>query len=517
MKSSLFSAALLSATMLAGCATQTAVEATAPAAPSYGRTIVTPVQAEDSYYTTAQARVSARAETRGAGQARNVIIFVGDGMGISTITAARIYAGQSQGLDGESYQLTMETFPNVALSKTYSDNFQTADSAATAVAMMTGVKTDSGTLGFDRNVQAGNCAASLGHEVESLFSMAEAQDFSTGVVSTARITHATPAATYSHSPSRDWEFDGAVGAQAGLGCRDIASQLIDFPAGDGLELAMGGGRSNFMTNEQADPEYEGRTGRRGDGRDLVAEWSAKSDDHTFIYDQAGFDAINFDSDVRVLGLFEPSHMQFEQDRPNDTAGEPSLSELTEAAITRLSRDEDGFVLMVEGGRIDHAHHGGNAHRALVDAVAFDDAIRTAVEMTDASETMILVTADHSHTMTIAGYAARGNPILGLARSEVGALLRASDGRPYTTLGYANGPGAVCTAADNGACERGDLTDVDVEAPDYQQQSTYPMGSETHGGEDVAIFATGAGSERVGGVMEQNEIFFALAQSLGLVD
>ncbi|HBJ94321.1 MAG TPA: alkaline phosphatase, partial [Hyphomonadaceae bacterium] len=266
MKSSLFSAALLSATMLAGCATQTAVEAPASAAPSYGRTIVTPVQAEDSYYTTAQARVGARAEARGAGQARNVIIFVGDGMGISTITAARIYAGQSQGLDGESYQLTMETFPNVALSKTYSDNFQTADSAATAVAMMSGVKTDSGTLGFDRNVQAGNCAASLGHEVESLFSMAEAQDFSTGVVSTARITHATPAATYSHSPSRDWEFDGAVGAQAELGCRDIASQLIDFPAGDGLELAMGGGRSNFMTNEQADPEYEGRTGRRGDGR-----------------------------------------------------------------------------------------------------------------------------------------------------------------------------------------------------------------------------------------------------------
>ena len=517
MKSALAFSGLITGLMLAGCATQIATAPIQAQALSYNRTVVTPVQVEDSYYVMGHDRVAARAEARNAGQARNVIIFVGDGMGISTITAARIYAGQSQGLDGESYQLTMETFPNVALSKTYSDNFQTADSAATAVAMMTGVKTDSGTLGFDHNVQVGNCGASLGHEVDSLFSMAEAQGFVTGVVSTARITHATPASTYSHSPSRDWEVDGDLGAQAQLGCRDIASQLIDFPAGDGLEVAMGGGRRNFMRVDQADPEYDGRTGSRTDGRDLVGEWTAKSEAHTFIYDQAGFDAIDFDSDVRVLGLFEPSHMQFEQDRANDGAGEPSVSELTAAAITRLNRGEEGFVLMVEGGRIDHAHHGGNAHRALVDAVAFDEAIRTAVEMTDASETMILVTADHSHTMTIAGYAARGNPILGLARSEVGALLRASDGRPYTTLGYANGPGAVCVSDENAACEREDLTDIDVEAPNYLQQSTYAMGSETHGGEDVAIFATGAGSERVGGVMEQNEIFHALAQSLGIVE
>ena len=183
----------------------------------------------------------------------------------------------------------------------------------------------------------------------------------------------------------------------------------------------------------------------------------------------------------------------------------------------LSQDDDGYVLMIEGGRVDHGHHAGNAKRALEDTAALDAAIRAAVEATDAEDTLILVTADHSHTLTIAGYAGRGNPILGLSASGIGGYMRGADGKPYTTLGYANGPGAICGPGSEGECERTDLTDVDTSADNYQQQSTVPMGSETHGGEDVAIFATGAGSERVGGVMEQNEIFFVLGQSLGLID
>ena len=111
-------------------------------------------------------------------------------------------------------------------------------------------------------------------------------------------------------------------------------------------------------------------------------------------------------------------MEYEADREKDKGGEPSLAAMTEAAIKRLQQNENGFVLMVEGGRIDHAHHAGNAARALVDLVAFDQAIKTALDLTSRDDTLIVATADHSHTFFIQGYPKRGNPILGLATDEV---------------------------------------------------------------------------------------------------
>jgi alkaline phosphatase len=210
-------------------------------------------------------------------------------------------------------------------------------------------------------------------------------------------------------------------------------------------------------------------------------------------------------------------MEYELDRAEDPAGEPSISEMTRAAITRLSQDPDGFVLLVEGGRIDHAHHAGNAARALEEADQFDQAIKTALEMTNPDDTLIIVTADHSHTLTISGYAKRGNPILGLSSMSMdGTPSKALDGKPYTTLGYMNGPGA-CTATEDGFdCSRKDLTGVDTTDKDFLQQSLYPMWSETHGGDDVAIFASGPGSELISGVMEQNEIFQVMGRASGLV-
>ncbi|MBU4569446.1 MAG: alkaline phosphatase, partial [Alphaproteobacteria bacterium] len=265
-------------------------------------------------------------------------------------------------------------------------------------------------------------------------------------------------------------------------------------------------------------------GERADGRNLIEEWSAKSPDHTFVFDKAGFDAVDFNTDVKLLSLFEPSHMQYELDRDKDKAGEPSLAEMTKAAITRLSRDEDGYVLMIEGGRIDHAHHAGNAIRALEDAMAFDAAVAAALEMTNAEDTLIIVTADHSHTLSIAGYAQRGNPILGLSVSGKGGEggSDGADGLPYTTLGYANGPGACrVTGKDKDGkdvldCARQDLTGIDTLAPDFRQPALVPMYSETHGGEDVAAFASGPGANLISGVIEQNEIFHVMGRALGLV-
>jgi alkaline phosphatase len=208
--------------------------------------------------------------------------------------------------------------------------------------------------------------------------------------------------------------------------------------------------------------------------------------------------------------------------------------MTRAAIERLADDPEGYVLMVEAGRIDHAHHYGNAYRALSDTVALSDAVAAALEATDARDTLVVVTADHSHTLTFAGYPARGNPILGLVRGFVdegsgsGELARDALGLPYTTLGYANGPGyggqsdrqaegpkrylhdfSAITRLRGG---RPDPATVDTTAPDYLQDTAIPLVSETHGGDDVGVWAGGAGAEAFRGSIEQHAIFHLMLQS-----
>lgn len=445
-------------------------------------------------------------EDAAAPQKRNVILFLGDGMGISTITAARIFAGQQQGASGEEHALAFETFPHVALVKTYNVDAQVPDSAGTMSAIVTGEKTRIGHISVAAAAPHGDCEAALANELPTVLELAEARGLATGVISTARFTHATPAATYAHVPNRDWESDAQLSAAArDSGCRDIARQFVEFAHGDGIEVAFGGGRAPFLPADVADPEHPGVTGVRSDGRNLIEEWRRGGADRTYVWNREQFDALSPAAPGPVFGLFEPSHMQFEADRPNDPAGEPSLAEMTEFAIEKLAADPDGFFLMVEGGRIDHAHHGGNAYRALADTVALSEAVATALRLTDAAETLILVTADHSHTMTMSGYPRRGNPILGNVETPLGELATDLEGRPYTTLGYANGPGYREDLAE--------LAEADPLAPDYRQVAAYPLASETHGGEDVAAYATGPGSEAVHGVMEQNRLFHVMKQVL----
>ena len=150
---------------------------------------------------------------------------------------------------------------------------------------------------------------------------------------------------------------------------------------------------------------------------------------------------------RLLGLFSASHMAYELDRASHAdIDEPSLAAMTVAAIRRLQNDADGFFLHVEAGRIDHAHHATNPLRALEDVLALDAAVAQALRMTSVEDTLIIVTADHSHVMSMAGYPTRGNPILGkvagndMQGQPLGQPKLAADGYPYTTLGYINGIG-----------------------------------------------------------------------------
>lgn len=468
--------------------------------------------------TTLAARKAVKPNTR---QAKNVILFVGDGMDITTTTAARIFDGQSRNEEGEENFLSFERFPFVALSKTYNTNAQTPDSAGTMSAMTTGVKTKIGVIALTDAAPVGDCASSKSAIAPTLGELAERAGLSTGVVTTTRLTHATPAAVYAHAADRDWERDTNLPEEAKAnGCADIARQLIEFADGDGIDLAMGGGRANFLPVEAADPEAPETTGGRRDGRDLTGEWRAKGPSHVYIWDREGFDAIDVQAGPRVLALFEPSHMNFEADRAADKAGEPSLAEMTAKAVEILRQNKNGYFLMVEGGRIDHAHHGGNAARALKDTQAFSEAVAKAISMTNAKDTLVIVTADHGHTMSMAGYPRKGNPILGLASASLedanarDGYALASDGKTYTTLGYANGPGSIL-AGQTKAGERQEPRAEEAADLNYRQQATVPSASETHGGQDVVIYATGPHAHLFGGVVEQSYVFHVIDAALDL--
>ena len=475
----------------------------------------TPVITQGAQVTTDDYRRQAQAELARLkaaqpinGRARNVIIFIGDGMGISTLTAARIYQGQKLGRDGESFTTAMDSLSNTALVKTYSHDAQVSDSAPTASAIMGGVKARNDVMGVGPEALVGDCPGSEGKAIPSIFAFAQATGRATGIISTARITHATPASTYAHTPQRDWEADSDMPVAAkSAGCLDIARQMIEQPVGSKLDIILGGGRSNFLPSTMADPEYPNQTGRRTDGRDLVAAWRKANPGGSYVWNERDFAALNLNGAGKVLGLFEPDHMRYEADRAGDKGGEPSLAELTRAAITKLGSHKAGYILLVEGGRVDHGHHAGNAKRALEDAVALDGAVRAALDTVNLKDTLVLVTADHSHTLTINGYPRRGNPILGVVTGVDGKVTRGNDGKAYTTLGYANGSGATTDTP------RIDPAATDTAALDYKQQALVPLAGETRGGEDVAVRASGPMAYLFKGTIEQHSIFHIIQAAM----
>jgi len=476
---------------------------------------------------------AARAAGNGAmgGNAKNVIVFLGDGMSLTTVAAARILEGQRLGGSGEEHALSWEQFPATGLSKTYNTDSQTPDSAGTMTAVATGVKSHMGAIGVSAGKRF-DCEDSRQRHLQSWLRLASDAGLDTGIVTTARLTHATPAATYAHVPDRNWENDVDVPEDArAQGCRDIAQQILDFAPGKGPRVLMGGGRGMFLPAGMRDPEYDDKVGQRLDGRDLTTEWLAANPGGAFVWNTAQLRAAS-NADA-VFGLFEHDHMQYEHDRDQGDDGEPDLAEMTRFAIERLARDGKGYVLLVESGRIDHANHEGNAFRALDETVAMSRAVQAAAEATSTQDTLILVTADHSHTLNFVGYPTRGNPILGKVRGRVSedddpnAYALDATGLTYTTLVYANGPGY--TGASNQqpagpkihlhkpssfepASGRPDLREVDTEHPDFMQEALVPMRSESHGGDDVGIWARGPGSEAVRGTVEQNVIYHLIVQA-----
>ena len=452
----------------------------------------------------------AASQALAAGEAKNVIFFLGDGMGPVTVTASRIFKY------GEAGKLTMDTLPRTARIKTFSLDAQTTDSAPSMAAYMTGVKMRNEVLSMDGNTFAkkpsadttvtpnvgnavNNCPATgNGASVPTILEQAIAKGKGTGVVTTARLTHATPAATYSHICHRDAEY--AISTQAVPGGAGFNSAL-----GTGIDVLMGG-ISYYWRPLNATTNPRGRP----DGRDLVAELQAKG--YTAVNDLTSFNAAP--STGRMIGLFDQAlsqgHMSYELDR--DPTKEPSLAQMTAKAIDILSKNPNGYFLMVEGGRIDHALHGTNAKRALADTISFDDAIKAALGKVDLSNTLVVVTADHDHTIAFNGYSHLGNDILGKTTDvKTKKPVLAADGKPFTTLVFGNGG-----TPRNGV--RDDITSVDTSSnKDYLQEVGVQLGtpgSETHGGGDVMLFATGAGSNVFKGSLDNTKVFGMMRQAFG---
>jgi alkaline phosphatase len=438
-------------------------------------------------------------------RAKNIILFLGDGMGFPTVAAARLMYQQR-----EQTELSFEKFPHLGLSKTYCVDKQVADSACTSTSYLSGVKNNYGTIGVNAKVKRKDCQISEEHHTESIASWAQKAGKSTGFVTTTRVTHASPAGLYAHTSERDWESDAdIVKSHCGLsglqGFPDTAQQLIDSGVGRNFKVIFGGGRGNFRGQNMVDEE--GKGGYRLDGKDLIREWINQKNltgRARYIWNKNGLLSLDYKNLDYTLGLFEPSHCRFNLDIMNyNLKEEPTLADMTVAAIKLLQKDCKGFFLFVEGGRIDMAHHENQAWLALEETNEFSRAIEVARQMTDERETLILATADHSHAFTYSGYAERGSDIFGIADdSDV-------DGLPYPILSYGNGLGYYETF--NGT-KRVNISgeNVDLKYPNQRYIATVPLASETHGGEDVGIYASGPYSHIFTGNYEQNNIPLLMA-------
>ncbi|KAJ8879908.1 hypothetical protein PR048_020528 [Dryococelus australis] len=404
-----------------------------------------------------------------------------------------------QGRPGEESIMSFERFPVVGLAKTYCVDRQVPDSASTATALFSGVKANYYTLGLDATATRDHCdaAGDPGRRLPSLATWAQEAGRHVGLVTTTRLTHATPAALYSHSNSRDWECDGAVPADQRSCVKDVARQLVEDSPGARLRVVLGGGARQLGDSQDGDDAVDGC--RRSDGRNLAAEWLRLGGGrHRVVRTAHELHAVDLSRTDYLLGVFAPDHIPYGAER---LPQHPSLVNMTTTAISLLDRHPAGFLLVVEGGLIDHAHHDNYARLALQEAVELERAVAAVVELTNPDETLVVVTADHSHAFTFNGYPPRGNDVLGFANET-------EDMEPYETLSYANGKGYHEHHFQNGS--RRPVAEMDRSSPRYRHFAGHPIDSETHGGEDVAVYARGPFAHLLAGVFEQSYVAHAVS-------
>ncbi|MCL4514370.1 MAG: alkaline phosphatase [Firmicutes bacterium] len=425
------------------------------------------------------------------GQVKNVILLIGDGMGFGPTQYARNI------LVGPEGRLTFEKFPYVGLVSTYSANQWVTDSAAAATAMATGYKTNNEMIGVKPD----------GTPVKTVLEAAQQAGKAVGLISTNTIYDATPAAFGAHFAARS-------------GSDAIAAQLVDHQ----IDVLLGGGSDRFL------PKGVG-PGKRADGKNLVDE--VKAAGYVYVTNRSELASA---AGSKLLGLFNPSYMNYQNDRDEVNSQEPSLAEMTSKALEVLSKDKDGFFLMSEGARIDHMAHTAEVAGVVSEIKDFEAAVDVAVKFAASrKDTLVVVTADHD-TM--------GLSVTEPFKPEVIRQVKASP--EYMALQMKKDQDGVLTAesikqvfADFAGIT--DLTDAEIvivqgtsKAAPYKQG--YEIGSIIaahanvgaissairaqgrtggHSGNQVAIYASGPAGQAFAHVLDNTDIARILAQVMGL--
>lgn len=275
---------------------------------------------------------------------------------------------------------------------------------------MAGVKGNSRTVGVNGQVKLSDCEGSADPTkyVDSIAKWAHDSGKASGFVTNARVTHASPSAVFAHSAHRHWENDQEVRKSKcdPLKVQDIAQQLVYGEVGRHLQVVMGGGRREFRNSTVKDET--GSPGFRSDGRDLIEEWFEERSSRgnaSYIWNKSQLSEIDVDQTDFLLGMFSAGHCPFHEDiERNDLQDTvPTLKEMSIAAIELLSKKPEGYFLFIEGAHIDTAHHKNWARLALEETKEFSHVVETVRKMTNESDTLIVVTADHSHVMSYNGY------------------------------------------------------------------------------------------------------------------
>jgi alkaline phosphatase len=290
-----------------------------------------------------------------------VFMFIGDGMAASQRQMAEYYVQETTG--DKNFRLLMDQFPVTGINTTHSMNTLVTDSAAAGTALATGHKTDNGMIAVLPD----------GTKLDSVIDVAQKRGMKTGLITTTRLTHATPAAFASNNLNRDNENEIA---------NDFLESNVDFFAG--------GGYRNFISKDE-------KGSKRKDDRDLTKEFK-EAGYNVFIGEDSSDEFMNLkaEKNQKVFAAITKSHMPYEIDRVNSKPEVPSLADMTEKGIEVLSKNKKGFFMMVEGGRIDHAAHANDAASVINDTLAFEKAVEAAYKFYEKhpKQTLILVAADH---------------------------------------------------------------------------------------------------------------------------
>lgn len=295
-------------------------------------------------------------------QPKYVFYMIGDGLGAAQRQIAEYYLQEQTG--NSNIKLTMNTFPVAGMNTTHSADTLVTDSAAAGTALATGFKTNNGMISKLPD----------GKDVRTLLELAETKNMGTGLVTTTRLTHATPAVFASHNVDRDDE-------------NAIAEDYLD----SGVDYLAGGGYRHFVPQV-----WEGGKSKRKDNKNILADMRTKG--YKVFYNESkvkDFREYVPNGEEKVIATLSYSHLPYEIDRKAENKI-PSLAELTQKGIEVLSEYKEGFFMMVEGGRIDHACHANDAPGSIQDTLAFDEAVKKAYDfyLKHPDETLIVVIGDH---------------------------------------------------------------------------------------------------------------------------